>query len=845
MNHSKFLLHKVSAAAPSKSKPVLTTATRTVSAVKPKFSKTRPNIALYAMSKSKSPLRRPFIQHPSPKPSISLPKVNATKPSAVSAAQNNHGKKVVSATKLPILNPNKFDLWKMRIEQYFLMTDYSSWEVILNGDSPTPKRVVEGVLQPVAPTTAKQKLARKNELLKIYEAKFKSSSSTGTTTQNLAFVSSSNTDSTTESVSTTASVSAVYAKMLVFSLPNVDSLSNALIYSFLDSQSSSPQLDNKDLKQIDTGRNIRANGPTSMGFDMSKVECYNCHKKGHFARECSSLKDSRRNGAAEPQRRTVPRRSLPTMLLWLSHLQVLLLIMRFQPSDGYHAIAPPYTGTFMPPKPDLVFNTAPTAVETGHSAFNVQLISAVVPKLKVTRPRHAKPIVTKSNSPTRRHIPHSLSPKASNSPLGVTVVKASGNLQHALKDKGVIDNGCSRHMTGNMSYLSDFKELNGGYVALGGNLKGAKISRKRKIKTGKLDFDDVYFVKELKFNLFSVSQMCDKKNSVLFTDTECLVLSYYFKLLDESQVLLRVPRENNMYNVNLKNIVPSGDLTCLFAKATIDESNLWHRRLGHINFQTINKLVKGNLVRGSSKVFEKDNTFVACKKGKQPRASCKTKPVNSVDQPLYRLHMDLFGPTFLKSLNKKSYCLVVTDDYSRELKGNSVYLEPLSKLALLRGKIGPSLRLLELCWQIHNSDGDATFDGKEPDFDVKKPESEVNISLSSSAQSRKQDDKTKKEAKGKSHVESFTRYRDLSVEFEDCSDNSINEVNAAELEDITYFGDENDVGAEADFNNLETSITVSPIPTTRIHKDHSVSQIIGDLSSTTQTRSMTRVAKDQ
>nr|GFC14235.1 hypothetical protein [Tanacetum cinerariifolium] len=94
MNHSKFSLHKVSAAAPSKSKPVLTIAARTVSAVKPKFSKTRPNIALYVVSKYKSPLRRPFIRHPSPKPSISPPRVNAVKLSAGSAAQHNHGKKV-------------------------------------------------------------------------------------------------------------------------------------------------------------------------------------------------------------------------------------------------------------------------------------------------------------------------------------------------------------------------------------------------------------------------------------------------------------------------------------------------------------------------------------------------------------------------------------------------------------------------------------------------------------------------------------------------------------------------------------------------------------------------------
>nr|GFD00631.1 hypothetical protein [Tanacetum cinerariifolium] len=92
MNHSKIPLHKISSAAPPKSQPVLTAVARTVSAVKPKFSKTRSNIAPYALSKSKSPLRRSFIRHPSPKPSISPPRVNAAKPSAVSAAQNNHGK---------------------------------------------------------------------------------------------------------------------------------------------------------------------------------------------------------------------------------------------------------------------------------------------------------------------------------------------------------------------------------------------------------------------------------------------------------------------------------------------------------------------------------------------------------------------------------------------------------------------------------------------------------------------------------------------------------------------------------------------------------------------------------
>ncbi|GKE59612.1 hypothetical protein Tco_1498797 [Tanacetum coccineum] len=114
----------------------------------------------------------------------------------------------------------------------------------------------------------------------------------------------------------------------------------------------------------------------------------------------------------------------------------------------------------------------------------------------------------------------------------------------------------------------------GGFISFGDG-KG-RISGKGKIKTGSLDFDDVYFCKDRKYNLFSVSEICDKKNNVLFTDTECLVLSSNFKLLDESQVLLRVPRKDNIYNVDLKSVVPTGGLTCLIAKATVDESNTWH-----------------------------------------------------------------------------------------------------------------------------------------------------------------------------------------------------------------------------------------------------------------------------
>nr|GEU79982.1 hypothetical protein [Tanacetum cinerariifolium] len=165
--------------------------------------------------------------------------------------------------------------------------------------------------------------------LKIYEAEVKSSSSTSPTTQNITFVSSQNTGNTNESVSAITSVSATSTKVPVSALPNVDNLSDAVIYSFFASQSNSTQFDNDDLKQIDaddleemdlkwkmamltmrarrflqmTGRNLGANGTTYIGFNMSKVECYNCHKRGHFARECRSPKDTRNK---ETQRRNVP-----------------------------------------------------------------------------------------------------------------------------------------------------------------------------------------------------------------------------------------------------------------------------------------------------------------------------------------------------------------------------------------------------------------------------------------------------------------------------------------------------------------------------------------------------------
>nr|GEV25340.1 retrotransposon protein, putative, Ty1-copia subclass [Tanacetum cinerariifolium] len=789
---------------------------------------------------------------------------------------------VVSAAKLPILNPNEFDLWKMRIEQYFLMTDYSLWEVIMNGDSLVPTRVVEGVLQPVAPTTAEQSLPsewKTHTLIWRNKADLEEQSLD---------------DFTTDSVSAAASVSTICAKLLASPLPNVDSLSNAVIYSFFASQSTSPQLDNEDLKQINvddlkeidlrwqitmltmlarrflqkTSKNLSANGPTSMGFDMSKVECFKCHRKGHFARKCRSPKDSRRPGAAEPQRRTVPIETSTSNALvfqcdgtgsydWSYQAEeepTNYALMAFSSSSSssdndvpscskaclkaYAQLHTQYDKltddfrTFMPPKLDLVFNIAPTIIETRHLAFNVQLsltkpaqvmshitrpiapiiedgpvettipaatpasailksnssgtrrnrkacfvcksvdhlikdcdyhtkkmaqptlrnyahrgnhkqyaslthttpqkhmvpttvltqskpvfntavrpVSAAMPKITVTRLRYAHQVVTKPKSPIRRHITRSPSTKARNSPPRVTAVKAPmGNPQHALKDKGVIDSGCSRHITGNMSYLSNFEELNGGYVTFEGNPKGGKITGKGKIKTG--------------------------SGPTLLFDIDSLTRT--------------------------------------------------------MNYQPV---TIGNQTN-SSAGFQ--NKFDAEKAGED------------IDQQYVLFPMWSSGST-----------------------------------------------------NPHNNEEDVAFDGREHDFDAKKPESEVNVSLSSKFEDYSDNSSNEVNVAGSIvptvGQNSFNNTNTFSAvgpsntavsptygkySFIDASQ-LLDDLDMPELEDITYSDDEDVVGAEADFNNLESSIPVSPIPTTRIHKDHHVFQIIGDLSLTTQIRSMTRAVKDQ
>ncbi|GJT61346.1 ribonuclease H-like domain-containing protein [Tanacetum coccineum] len=309
-----------------------------------------------------------------------------------------------------------------------------------------------------------------------------------------------------------------------------------------------------------------------------------------------------------------------------------------------------------------------------------------------------------------------------------------------------------------------------------GDGKG-RISRKGKIKTGTLDCDNVYFCKELKYNLFSVLQICVKKNNVLFTDTECLVLSSDLKLLDE-KVSLRL----------------------------IDESNLWHRRLGHINLKNMNKLVRENLVRVVTEnqtngiAGTKDNIVAGqAEKKIEPEQEYILIPFCTTDPLISQGPKDSEEDVSMKPTE--------VNESGASDKGEEDEQDTRSKFErpLQQEKQTNSTNSFNNVGTLVSAAG--------PSFTNDDPSSPVNAAEASNA--------------FEDHL--FERFYPFKNAF------ALPHVpNVFSIDDTGIFGnayDDEDVGAEADLNNLETTMNVSPIPTTRIDKDHPKDQIIGDLNS--------------
>nr|GEX21840.1 ribonuclease H-like domain-containing protein [Tanacetum cinerariifolium] len=343
--------------------------------------------------------------------------------------------------------------------------------------------------------------------LKAYELEVMRTSSSTTNSHNVAFLSSSITNNTTRAVNTAQGVNTTSTQGAADSLTTVKNLQ---------------QIHPDDLEEMDLRWNIA-------------VLTMRARRLLKNTRRKLDMANKERIGFDKSKKKVQP-----ILLSWLILPQVPFLLETLsQIMDkcktrlGYNVVPPPYSGSFMPPKLDLVYLSLDDFVDVNESV---------------------------SESVVEKPTIESNEPKTASKENESLIIKdwVFERQSTTRKDKGVINSGCSWHMIGNRSYLTDYEEINEGFVAFEGNSKGGKITRKGKIRTGKLDFEDVYFVKELKFNLFSVSQMCEKNNSVLFTDTTCVVLSPDFKLTDESHVLLKVHRKDNMYCVDLKNVVPQG-----------------------------------------------------------------------------------------------------------------------------------------------------------------------------------------------------------------------------------------------------------------------------------------------
>ena len=220
-------------------------------------------------------------------------------------------------------------------------------------------------------------------------------------------------------------------------------------------------------------------------------------------------------------------------------------------------------------------------------------------------------------------------------------------------------------MTGNLSLLSSVKPFKGGKVAFAGD-KGGSITGQGILTNGCVSFDRVNYVTELENNLLSISQISDKGYSAVFDNQECMILKTGF-VVPKEWILMRAPRDRDLYVLDMSNASTTNNSEqCFVSKATEKESILWHRKMGHLHLRKMNHLVAQNLVEGvNAKGFHLSDDCIPCKKGKQIRKSHPTKLLNSINMPLERLHMDLFGPVNVKSIANDSYCLVVTDDYSR------------------------------------------------------------------------------------------------------------------------------------------------------------------------------------
>ncbi|GJX96072.1 retrovirus-related pol polyprotein from transposon TNT 1-94 [Tanacetum coccineum] len=653
----------------------------------------------------------------------------------------------------------------------------------------------------------------------------------------MAFVSSSNnnTSSSNEAVNAAHGVTTASTQVNTTYSINIDNLSDAVIY--LRWQMAMLTMKARRFLK-NTGKKLSVNGNETISFDKSKVECYNCHKRGHFARECKAPRNQD-NKKKEISRRSVPvETSTSTDLVscdglggydWSDQAEegpnYALMAYSSLSSDSeivdnckkglgyekYNAVPPLYTGNFLPPTPDLSF--------TGLDEFV------------------NKPVV--ENRKSDEEVP---------------------------KDQGVIDSGYSRHMTGNMSYLIDYKKRDGGYVAFGGNPKGGKITRKGTIKTGNLDFENEKQHKAscksntensislplhlLHMDLFDptfVKCLMKKKYCLVVTDDynrftwvfflatkddTSGILMYFItgikNLVDHKVKVIRCDNETEFKNKEMNQFCEMKSILRQFSVARTPQQN-------------------GVAERRNRTLIEAARTMLADSKlpttfwAEAVNTACYVQNRVLVVKPHNKTSYELFHgrtPT-LSFMRPFGYPVTIlnTIDHLGKFDDKAVKVSLFSESTPNVVGSGPDwLFDIDALTRIMNyepivagtqSNG---FAGTKASDNADPKSSHDDGSKPSSDDGKKVDEDPRKDS------ECNDQEKEDNV-------NSTNNVNVASINEVNVVDDEDD-GVVADMNNLDTTIQVSPIPTTRIHKDHPLDQVIGDLQSATQTRKMSKNLKE-
>nr|GEV00043.1 putative ribonuclease H-like domain-containing protein [Tanacetum cinerariifolium] len=762
----------------------------------------------------------------------------------------------VFALKLPVLKIGKYDLWSMGMEQYFNFTDHPLWEVIVNSDSVSPVASASaGIEGPIPPKTAKQNLARKNKLkakstlmlaipnehllkfyaswnnialimrnksdldtlnmdnlynnLKVYESEMKIQSNSSLNSHNAAFVSSHNSSNTNEIINTAYSVSVASSK----DQASTASYINDVMFSFFSNQSNAPQLDNEDLEQIDT------DDLEEMDIKWkTKVECYNCYRRGHFARECKAPRNQgNRNRDASTRNAPVDTSTTNALVvqdgigyqMGLESLEARIVVHekneavykediaylkydvqtglgydsqmngsdlndihvnesevlnnavdsresdgndkqvndRFKKGGGYHAIPPSYTGNYMPPRADLSFARLDNSVfkykESDSEDENVfkpkEVKKTVKPSLEKTEFVNARNTTVENENKAEKPWKFSQSPRVRRHFKQKSVAKTN-NLNEKVNTAKV-----NNVTTARAKAVVSAAEGNKNNVVKSST---CKIWRPKGNLVDHISKDNgSYTFKRFNYvdpqGRLNVSQMCDKKNNVLFTDTECVVLSPDFKLLDESQILLKVPGNNNMYSFDLKNVVPVGAKE---GDKNDQENDLRNQEEAPRNqFEQESKRLFGQWEAANTNSTNRLNTVSST-------VNAVSSFFTNVDLGRERAQRNKFESMFRQDKNAN---------------GNRMFT-PVGAARSTYVNLGGSI-------PIHATtlpNADLLTDPLMPDLE-----------------------------------------------------------DTADLHDTRIFSgayDDKFKGAVADFNNLELTTFVSPIPTTRIHKDHPKEQIIGD-----------------